>query len=478
MPGEKILLADDDPTMLGMLNEFLSGQGYAVRAAATGQEALAAIKAEAFHLALFDLKLPDLSGLDLLSCLKVLAPDTEVILFTGYAGLDTAIQALRLGAYDYLLKSEVRFAELQAVVERALEHRRLAQANRELLESLQHAQAELKKRRAMELTQIRRIGEALAGPLAWEQLFQGLLSLIWEGLTLSALGLEIRGLRKDLPQEAYRHDPTLAPSVFEAFQANLRERLSLLMQPISADSAAAAVHPEMPFPAMLWAEIQAEEVMGLVGAGREAPFSSEESELFRIFTLQGEAALKNLLLFEQVKNLAIRDGLTGLYNYRYFWELLSREVGVSRRYDRPLSLLFLDIDNFKIVNDTLGHPQGDLVLKTLAAYLESSVRQADLVCRYGGEEFVVILTQTPAEQAVTLAERLRHGIASTPFPLAEKDLLITVSVGVAGLEPEMTAEDLVQAADTAVYQAKQAGKNRVSRVEHFLPGEEGLEKLG
>jgi diguanylate cyclase (GGDEF)-like protein len=458
MAGEKILLADDDRLMLGMLKEYLSGRGYAVEAAGNGNEALNAIKTGKFHLALFDLKLPGLSGLELLAHVKQHSPDTEVILFTGYAGLDTAIQALRLGAYDYLLKSEVRFAELQAVLERALERRRLAQANRELLDHLQEAQEELKKRRAAELVQIRRIGEALAGPLAWEQLVQGLLNLMWEGLSLTALGVEVYGLGEDLTQ-AYRCQPGLGEAVFEDFQTGLKERLQLALkthyqhgfrEPAAVcDSASRA----MPLPAMLFGDIRAGEVLAMVAAGREAPFSAEEAELFRIFNLQGEAALKNLLLFEQVKCLAIRDGLTGLYNHRHFWELLNREVELARRYGRPLSLLFLDIDDFKNINDTLGHPQGDLVLKKLAAYLEGSVRQADLVCRYGGEEFVVVLSQTSPEQGRVLAERLRSGIAG--------ELKITVSIGLAGLEPGMDAENLVKVADAALYRAKQSGKNRV-----------------
>ena len=180
--------------------------------------------------------------------------------------------------------------------------------------------------------------------------------------------------------------------------------------------------PEIPasrlaaFPEILWARVQTGGCLALVAGGREYPFTPEESELFDVINLQGEAALKNLELFEEVKNLAIRDGLTGLYNYRHFWELLGHEVEQSRRYETPLSLLFLDLDSFKVINDTLGHSQGHAVLKTLADYLQGALRQADVICRYGGEEFVVLLPKTPWEQAVLLAERLREGIAATPFP--------------------------------------------------------------
>jgi len=207
--------------------------------------------------------------------------------------------------------------------------------------------------------------------------------------------------------------------------------------------------------------LQAGKDLGLVAAGRDEPFSSEEAELFRIFTLQGEAALRNLLLFNEVKSLAIRDGLTGLYNYRHFMEVLTHQVEVSRRYGWPLSLLFLDIDNFKGINDTLGHPEGDLVLKALARFLQAHVRQADVLCRYGGEEFVVLLLQTSGDQALLLAERLREGIADTPVSLSDREIHITVSFGVSHLTSEMHGEDLVKTADATLYQAKQSGKNRV-----------------
>jgi diguanylate cyclase (GGDEF)-like protein len=207
--------------------------------------------------------------------------------------------------------------------------------------------------------------------------------------------------------------------------------------------------------------LKAGELLGLVAAGRQEPFSPEEAELFRIFVLQGEAALKNVLLFEEVKSLAIRDGLTGLYNNRHFQEVLAHQVEVSRRYGWPLSLLFLDIDKFKNINDTFVHPEGDLVLKALARFLQSHVRLADVLCRYGGEEFVVLLPQTTCSQALLLAERLREGIAATAVPLSRGEIDITVSIGLSCLTPAMSGEDLVKAADAALYKAKQSGRNRV-----------------
>jgi diguanylate cyclase (GGDEF)-like protein len=462
--GEKILLVDDDPTILRNLIRFLTGQGYGVAAAASGKEAIAALRREEVSLAILDLMLPDASGLELMAHVREQSPDTEVILFTGLGALDSAIQALRLGAYDYLVKTELRLPELQSVVERALERRRLALANRDLLVNLQHAQEELADTRARELTQIRRIGETLARPLTLQEMAAGLLELIWESLPLAHLGIKFEGQGQGEDTVAFRHRDGLPARLNEQFDRWLRQELHKEMQAsASGPPAEASLSPSCSV--VLQEGLRAAKVRGLVAAGREEPFSPEEAELFRIFALQGEAALKNVLLFEEVKNLAIRDGLTGLYNNRHFREVLGHQVEVSRRYGWPLSLLFLDIDNFKNINDTWGHPDGDLVLKALGRFLQSHLRLADVICRYGGEEFVVLLPQTSSDQAHRLAERLREGIAATPIPLSHGEIHLTVSIGMSCLTPSLSAEDLVKTADQALYKAKQSGRNRVCGLE-------------
>lgn len=458
MPGERVLLVDDDPQFLGLVQEFLEGQGYEVVTALDSHQAVDALGRQGFQLALIDLRLPEISGLDLLSHIKGKSPDTEVILCTGYADMDTVLQAMHRGAYDYLVKSDLRLGELQAIMVRGLEHRRLSLHNRELFSELQQAKDELARRRAAELVQIRRIGEALACPLSWEQIIEGLLNLIWESIPLAFLGLELHGEGENLPLQAYRCQPGVAEEAIQTFKSCLQETLG---RGRGYPDPTRAAQCQAVLPGVLWAIVKAGEILGLIGAARETPFMPEEAELFRIFTLQGESALRNLVLYEQVRNLAIRDPLTGLFNYRYFWDVLPHEIRLSQRYGNPLSLLFLDIDDFKAINDTLGHPLGDTVLKTLAAYLEGALRQADVICRYGGEEFVVLLPQTPQNQALALAERLHQGISQLAVALPQGKLHFTVSIGVAGLQPGMNSEGLVRAADRALYQAKQAGKNRV-----------------
>jgi len=462
MAGEKILLADDDHALRETLQEFLTEQGYVVTTAADGHEAMAAMQKQEFALAILDLMLPGYSGLELLSRIKTHTPDTEVILFTGHAGLDSAVQALRLGAYDYLVKADLRLADLKTLVARALERRHLALENRELVANISKAQNELVSRRARELTQVRQIAETLAGPLTWDQLVRGLVNLIWESFPLEILGLQLQGPEEALPLSAYRHQPEVPEATVQTFHDMLQGQLA----------PEAAIPPAgTPLPAMLWERLQVGNVTLAAGAGRHEPLTPEETELFRIFILQGEAGIKNLVLFDQVKSMAIRDALTGLYNYGYFKVALHYEVEKSRRYNLPLSLLFLDVDDFKRVNDTLGHLRGDKTMRQVAAILKQGIRQADLLCRYGGDEFVMLLSQTPPDQAMVLAERLRLRVAKSSMNRLEKRFKVTVSIGVAGLRPEMSTEELIKEADEAHYRAKQAGKNRVVGPESLPPSE-------
>ncbi|MGA8571888.1 MAG: diguanylate cyclase [Desulfobaccales bacterium] len=458
---ERILLVGDEPQPFTAMAEFLAGQGTAVRRTGDGREALAALQEEEFQVALLDLALPGTSGLELLSWIKTISPRTEVILFsTGEEALGGALQALRLGAYDYLPGSKMTLDHLQAVVARALERQRLNLGfTLDLVANLRQAQEELSLRRSQDLHQVRSIGEALAVPRTWEQLIQSLVNLLWENLSFKILGLQFQEAGKRAPWEAYRRQPGLKEDAVAGFKANLRRSFQLAAA--GAPQTSGEPLPDQSLSQILWGQAQTGECLALVAGARDNPFSPEEAELFQIFILQGEAALRNLDLLEEIKKLAIRDGLTGLYNYRHFWEELVHEIMKSRRYQVPLSMLFLDLDNFKVINDTLGHLQGDMVLKTLGAYLQNGLRQADLACRYGGEEFVVLLPETGLKQALRVAERLRHQVSSMTISLPGRDLQVTVSIGVAHLTPLMDGEALVAAADAAMYRAKQAGKNRV-----------------
>jgi two-component system cell cycle response regulator len=169
---------------------------------------------------------------------------------------------------------------------------------------------------------------------------------------------------------------------------------------------------------------------------------------------------------ENLMSSVVRDGMTKLFNKRYFIERLDSELKFAQRHGTTLSLLMLDLDHFKKINDTLGHLAGDTVLATVAAVLLKAVRNEDVVARFGGEEFAIILRAIDVEPAQLTAERLRKLVEGTPIILdGGKQTRATVSIGLASYPttPCKTLEELVDAADKALYRAKDGGRNRVSR---------------
>jgi diguanylate cyclase (GGDEF)-like protein len=174
--------------------------------------------------------------------------------------------------------------------------------------------------------------------------------------------------------------------------------------------------------------------------------------------------MENSRLFDKVKALSIRDSLTGLFNHRHTMDQVANEFGRVGRYEGGVSLLMIDIDHFKAVNDEHGHPVGDAILREVARILKDTLRVVDSVGRYGGEEFVCILPHTNHEEARLTAERIRGAIADHAFRLGSQQCHVTVSVGVATYPSERVDSPgaLLREADKALYRAKQSGRNRVA----------------
>jgi diguanylate cyclase (GGDEF)-like protein len=188
-------------------------------------------------------------------------------------------------------------------------------------------------------------------------------------------------------------------------------------------------------------------------------WEDEEMLMVRTVSDQLAVAISHARLFRHVQTQAMTDALTGLYNHRYFQERLDREIKMADRNNESLSLILLDLDHLKRINDTHGHRAGDAALGHVACILQTTVRDIDICARYGGEEFVIILPQCEREAAFQVAERVREAIALKP---ATKVGAVTASIGLATYPtPARTKEELIEMADRAMYMAKDAGRNRV-----------------
>ncbi|OGU05848.1 MAG: diguanylate cyclase response regulator [Geobacteraceae bacterium GWC2_58_44] len=309
-----LLVVDDEETLRSVVSQVLSADGFLVAEAASGEEALEAFRAESHSVVITDIRMGGMSGIELLTAIKQHNPDTQVVIMTSHASLDSALTALRAGAYDYLVKPFESLDLISAVAGRAAEKARLVAQNRELLEKLKRANEDL--------------------------------------------------------QEA-----------------------------------------------------------------------------------------NNIL-----QEMAIRDGLTSLYNHRHFQEALALEFCRSKRYGKQCSVIFIDVDNFKMYNDTHGHPEGDRLLKTLSEIMMKHLRNTDLAARYGGEEFVLVLPETAKESAIRIAEGLRVKVENQPFHGRETQPLgsVTISIGVASYPEDGADAPAVMAyADQLLYKAKHGGRNMV-----------------
>lgn len=206
-----------------------------------------------------------------------------------------------------------------------------------------------------------------------------------------------------------------------------------------------------------------DESLGELTLARLKPFAAEEVQRLEYLLCTLVYPLRNALLYRKALHAAHKDPLTGVNNRSTLNETLRREIELARRQQRPLSLIVLDIDHFKRINDTLGHSAGDCVIKGLAERITACIRSCDMLFRYGGEEFVVVLSNTDLDGAALLAERIRKAVEKVPYICNDTRLITTVSLGVAQLGEGENESKLFARADQALYQAKSAGRNCVKR---------------
>jgi len=292
---------------------------------------------------------------------------------------------------------------------------------------------------------------------------KGVMGLIWQPGKNGSLEAELF-LDPDMSHEAERYwtEELLRLGTKAAGQPLAGYQTMFLSGDAEREIVGTPQHPEELIPLPLRAGGQTFGVLALF-RGLDKPLGKDQVQALFAAANHLALALKNATLFTLVKSRADHDGLTRIHNRRAFDERLIEEMRRHQRYRQPMGLLMLDIDHFKVINDTFGHLAGDLVLREVGKILSETVRGTDFTARYGGEEFMVILPQTNEEQSRILAERLRTLIAEARFTHNGQTFSITVSVGVASLQPGSLAKRraLLEKADQALYQAKNMGRNQV-----------------
>lgn len=205
-----------------------------------------------------------------------------------------------------------------------------------------------------------------------------------------------------------------------------------------------------------------ERIVGVINvadkkAGQDSVFTPTDLKILCTIVRQATIAIENADYYRKLEHLSMTDSLTGIFNHRYFIQTLDQEIARAKRYPNPLCLLMLDIDDFKSYNDFYGHLEGDRLLRDMGQHLKENLRGVDIVCRYAGDEFVVVLPETDIPDAQIIADKMK-----TTFKNFKYETEVTISIGIAKYSANMDRRDLIMKADQALYQAKRGGKNRVS----------------
>jgi two-component system cell cycle response regulator len=448
----RVLVVDDSPTNVKLLEARLTAEYFDVVGVNSGPEGIDVCRAGDADIVLLDVMMPEMDGFEVCRRLKS-DPFTRhipVVMVTALDQPSDRVKGLEAGADDFLTKPVDDVALLARV---------------KSLVRLKVLTDELRSRAVTGKTIAIEDAVGMTG------------SINGEGGTILLVDDDPRSARRISEAIEPSHKVTVVPDPADAVLRVVEDEYELGIvsmalkahDPLRVCSQLRTLEQSRLMPIILLSEEhdKPKVVHGLeLGVNDFIQRPVERNELAARVRTQIKRYRYSLELRENLSNtvaMAVVDGLTGLYNRRYFDRHLALMLERSREQERDLSVLMMDIDHFKQVNDNWGHDAGDTVLKEFARRLQRSIRGVDLACRYGGEEFVVLMPDTDLENASAVAERVRHATASEPFEAgADRPLEITVSVGLALKDGDTdTPASLLKRADRSLYRAKREGRNRV-----------------
>jgi len=447
----RILVVDDNLANRRLLQAKLEARYFEVLLAENGQKALDIAAAESPDIILLDVMMPGMDGYEVCEHLKA-TPSTAfipVVMVTALSQQEHRLKGLQAGADDFVTKPFDDFS-LITRINALLRYNAVASELRQRESSatqnsgLDSEFAEMDQpARVVVIDQNQRRSKRIKSYLT--EAGHTTASLEDEGTSLSGGGIDVMVL----PLDQQGFDPLRLCAQFKMGEKTRSVAILIMCDDTNREKAMKAL------------ELGASDVIS-------APVDREEL-VARVLTQTRRTRYIEILRrrVDRGMELSIIDSLTGLYNRRYMMSQLKQLLNRSAQDDSPVSVVALDIDHFKAVNDTHGHGVGDNVIQEFAERLKEQVRPMDIVCRHGGEEFLVIMPNTTGDMACTAAERMRRSIAGAPFVIESSALSldITVSAGVATEEVRgQSFEELLKRADDALYQAKKSGRNRVESI--------------
>ena len=431
---ERVLILDDEASILDVLSDHLVDEGYECVVSMSPHEALDIIQKEDLSLLLTDLKMPEVHGIEVVRRAKEINEDLAIIVITALVDVTHAIQALRVGADDYVLKP-FNLSEISLCVSRAIEKRNL------VIQSRKH-QEELEKRVREATGDLERTNSEL---LETKEYLENLLhSTVDAIITTDAAGIITFANEGATRMLGFTRQDVIGVPMARLYSGGhdeaayvrrlLRENAPLQNYETELSHKSGAVVP---------VNMSLSFVHGTDGS------IAATVAICKDITRQKK-------LETELKEMSIKDSVTGLYNQRYFYDRLAAEIERARRQKHPLSLLLFDIDQFKKYNDRHGHLAGDGVLQAAGQVVMECTREhVDLGFRYGGDEFTVILAEADEAQAYNVAERIRVGFESRQFDA------LTVSIGLMTYREGYSLRTFIQFADAMMYDAKRSGGNRI-----------------
>jgi len=418
----RILYMEDDPGLAELFRKHLERKGFHVEVATNGEEGLAMVRAKRYDLLVVDYNMPFMGGIDVLRALSSEGMPAPVIMVTGEGNETVAVEALKLGASDYLVKDvELRYLDLLTpVIDQVLYKQQLIRERNKMQETVK--ESEERYRLLVELS-----------PDGIAVHFEG------NFVFVNPAGARLLG--------ASAPDQLIGTSIFDIVHPDSREIARLRLQ-----------QPGNRKGAVPWSE---EKFVRRDGSVMEVEVMSTQ------FPFEGMQAAQTIFrdvterkqMEQRLKQLALYDALTGLPNRALFFDRMIQLLALARRNEFVLALLYMDLDRFKIINDTLGHDAGDALLKEVSQRMTSCLRKADTVARMGGDEFICICGCITAPQdAGVVAEKIL-AVLSKPYHLKGEVCTIGVSIGIS-IYPQDgdNVETLVNKADTAMYRVKEQEK--------------------